>query len=288
METVSEAEVKTGPRFALSCTNDRRHQTRPTAPSSRSTTSRASTPATRSVVRALADASFSIVAGEWVAITGPSGSGKSTLVNLIGCLDRPTAGELKIDNVDVAHDRHRTRPLPRRQDRLHLPAVPPDPVPVGARKRHARPVLPLHDRREPRPAPHSRKWPRVTASIISPVSSPAANNNASASPAPSSTTHRSFWLTSPPATSTPPTRRSSPNSSEPPRQGHTIVMVTHDPEMAAPRPAQNRPKPRQGLLSPRRRAHGHPAPLVFFGVGGRCVFKWGFLRNRAVMDGFSW
>ena len=54
------------------------------------------------VVRALADASFSIVAGEWVAITGPSGSGKSTLVNLIGCLDRPTAGDLKIDNVNVA------------------------------------------------------------------------------------------------------------------------------------------------------------------------------------------
>jgi putative ABC transport system ATP-binding protein len=54
------------------------------------------------VVRALDTAAFSIVAGEWVAITGPSGSGKSTLVNLIGCLDRPTAGELKIDNIDVA------------------------------------------------------------------------------------------------------------------------------------------------------------------------------------------
>src|SRR6478609_4622692 len=53
------------------------------------------------IVRALDHASFSIVAGEWVAITGPSGSGKSTLVNLIGCLDRPTGGELKIDNVDV-------------------------------------------------------------------------------------------------------------------------------------------------------------------------------------------
>ena len=54
------------------------------------------------VVRALDDASFSIVAGEWVAITGPSGSGKSTLVNLLGCLDRPTAGKLRIDTVDVA------------------------------------------------------------------------------------------------------------------------------------------------------------------------------------------
>jgi putative ABC transport system ATP-binding protein len=53
-------------------------------------------------VCALNSASFSIVAGEWVAITGPSGSGKSTLVNLIGCLDRPTHGRLSIDGVDVA------------------------------------------------------------------------------------------------------------------------------------------------------------------------------------------
>jgi putative ABC transport system ATP-binding protein len=53
------------------------------------------------VVRALDHAAFTIVAGEWVAITGPSGSGKSTLVNLIGCLDHPTSGELKIDGVDV-------------------------------------------------------------------------------------------------------------------------------------------------------------------------------------------
>ncbi len=54
------------------------------------------------VVRALDSATFNINAGEWVAITGPSGSGKSTLVNMLGCLDRPTSGTLKIDGTDVS------------------------------------------------------------------------------------------------------------------------------------------------------------------------------------------
>ena len=53
------------------------------------------------VVRALDDASFTIAAGEWVAITGPSGSGKSTLVNLLGCLDTPTSGKLTIDGEEI-------------------------------------------------------------------------------------------------------------------------------------------------------------------------------------------
>jgi len=52
-------------------------------------------------VRALADVSLTIGTGELVAIVGPSGSGKSTLLNLIGTLDRPTAGTALIDGLDV-------------------------------------------------------------------------------------------------------------------------------------------------------------------------------------------
>ncbi|MFJ3394885.1 ABC transporter ATP-binding protein [Leifsonia aquatica] len=53
-------------------------------------------------VRACAGVSLTIERGELVAIVGPSGSGKSTLLNLIGTLDRPTAGTALIDGVDVA------------------------------------------------------------------------------------------------------------------------------------------------------------------------------------------
>jgi putative ABC transport system ATP-binding protein len=48
-------------------------------------------------VAALDDVTLSIARGEMVSVIGPSGSGKSTLLNLIGGLDRPTAGEIRID-----------------------------------------------------------------------------------------------------------------------------------------------------------------------------------------------
>jgi len=53
-------------------------------------------------VIALNGIDVAIKEGEFVSILGPSGSGKSTLLNMLGALDRPTSGIIKIDNVDLS------------------------------------------------------------------------------------------------------------------------------------------------------------------------------------------
>ena len=53
-------------------------------------------------VEALAGVSLGVDAGEWVSLVGPSGSGKSTLMNLLGLLDRPTAGSYSLGGREVS------------------------------------------------------------------------------------------------------------------------------------------------------------------------------------------
>jgi putative ABC transport system ATP-binding protein len=52
-------------------------------------------------IHALKEASFAIRKGEFAAIVGPSGSGKTTLLNLLGCLDTPTRGSLRVNGIKV-------------------------------------------------------------------------------------------------------------------------------------------------------------------------------------------
>jgi len=58
-------------------------------------------------LHALDNVSLNIEKGEWIAIMGPSGSGKSTMMNIIGCLDKPSTGEVIFDGKDISKESRR-------------------------------------------------------------------------------------------------------------------------------------------------------------------------------------
>ena len=104
-------------------------------------------------VKALAGVSVDIAQGEFVAVTGPSGSGKSTFLHLLGCLDRPSAGEYRLggrrvqdlDGDELAALRNRSIgfvfqnfQLLARTSAAENVALPLLYAGVGARERHAR------------------------------------------------------------------------------------------------------------------------------------------------------
>jgi putative ABC transport system ATP-binding protein len=68
----------------------------------------------QAAVHALAGVNLQVARGEFVAVMGPSGSGKSTAMNILGCLDVPTTGEYRFDGVDVGALTRRQRALLRR------------------------------------------------------------------------------------------------------------------------------------------------------------------------------
>ena len=55
-------------------------------------------------LKALRDIDLSVRQGEWLAIMGPSGSGKTTMMNIIGCMDKPSTGQVILDGVNISRE----------------------------------------------------------------------------------------------------------------------------------------------------------------------------------------
>ncbi|MDR1257051.1 MAG: ABC transporter ATP-binding protein [Spirochaetaceae bacterium] len=70
-------------------------------------------------LKALQNIDLTVKQGEWLAIMGPSGSGKTTMMNIIGCMDKPSSGEVILDGVNISRESARNLTTIRR-DKIGL------------------------------------------------------------------------------------------------------------------------------------------------------------------------
>jgi putative ABC transport system ATP-binding protein len=70
-------------------------------------------------LKALSNINLTVQQGEWLAIMGPSGSGKTTMMNIIGCMDRPSSGEVILDGINISRESSRNLTALRR-DKIGL------------------------------------------------------------------------------------------------------------------------------------------------------------------------
>lgn len=66
-------------------------------------------------VNALSNINLKVKKGDWIAIMGSSGSGKTTMMNIIGCMDRPSNGQVLIDGVDISKENQKNLTNIRRE-----------------------------------------------------------------------------------------------------------------------------------------------------------------------------
>jgi len=70
----------------------------------------------REEIHALKNVDFCLEAGEFVSIIGPSGSGKTALLNMLGCLDTPSSGSLRLNGIEIAGQKERDLVKIRREN----------------------------------------------------------------------------------------------------------------------------------------------------------------------------